>query len=159
MMIRDGVLEGPKVERTLSMHVWNEKPVGWIGVAKGPVMAGAELFTIKLTGKGGHGAAPHLTIDPIVAASQIVTALQSITSRNVAPLQSAVVSVTTVHSGTAFNVIPQEAELTGTIRTFDLDVRKKVLERFEQIIRGVGGAMGCQVEIEVKRVYTRRHQR
>ena len=68
-MIRDGVLEGPKVERTLSMHLWNEQPVGWIGVGKGPVMAGAELFTVKLTGKGGHGAIPHLTIDPIVAAS------------------------------------------------------------------------------------------
>ena len=152
MMIRDGVLEGPKVERTLSMHLWNEKPVGWIGVAKGPVMAGAELFTIKITGKGGHGAVPHLAIDPIVAASQIVTALQSITSRNVAPLQSAVVSVTTVHSGTAFNVIPQEAELTGTIRAFDLDVRKQVLERFNQIVRGIGEAMGCQVEIDIQRV-------
>ena len=152
MMIRDGVLEGPKVERTLSMHLWNEQPVGWIGVGKGPVMAGAELFTIKLTGKGGHAAAPHLTIDPIIAASQVLTALQSITSRNVAPLQSAVVSVTTIHSGTTFNVIPQEAELTGTIRTFDLDVRKKVLERFEQIIRGVGESMGCQVEIDVKRL-------
>ena len=152
MMIRDGVLESPKVERTLSMHLWNEQPVGWIGVGKGPVMAGAELFTIKLTGKGGHGAAPHLTIDPIVAASQIVTALQSITSRNVAPLQSSVVSVTTIHSGTTFNVIPPDAELTGTIRTFDLDVRKKVLARFEQIVCGVGEAMGCQVEIDVKRV-------
>jgi len=152
MMIRDGVLEDPKVDLTLSMHVWNEQPVGWIGVGKGPVMAGAELFTVKLTGKGGHGAAPHLTIDPIVAASQIVTALQSITARNIAPLQSAVVSVTTIHSGTTFNVIPQEAGLTGTIRTFDLDVREKVLERFEQIVRGVGEAMGCQIEIEVKRV-------
>jgi amidohydrolase len=152
MMIRDGVLDGPKVDQTLSMHLWNEQPVGWIGVGKGPVMAGAELFTIKIIGKGGHGAAPHLTIDPIIAAGQVVTALQTITSRNVAPLQSAVVSVTTVHSGTAFNVIPQEAELTGTIRTFDLDVRKKVLERFEQIIRGIGEAMGCQVEITVKRV-------
>jgi amidohydrolase len=152
MMIRDGVLDGPKVDQTLSMHLWNEQPVGWIGVGKGPVMAGAELFTIKIIGKGGHGAAPHLTIDPIIAAGQVVTALQTITSRNVAPLQSAVVSVTTVHSGTAFNVIPQDAELTGTIRTFDLDVRKKVLERFEQIIRGIGEAMGCQVEITVKRV-------
>ncbi len=152
MMIRDGVLEGPKVERTLSMHLWNEKPVGWIGAAKGPVMAGAELFTVKLIGKGGHGAAPNLTIDPIVAASQVIDALQTITSRNVGSLQSAVVSVTTVHSGTAFNVIPQEAELTGTIRTFDLDVRKKVLERFEQIVRGVGETMGCRVEVDVKRV-------
>jgi len=152
MMIRDGVLDGPKVDHTLSMHLWNEKPVGWVGVAKGPVMAGAEQFTIKLTGKGGHGAAPHITIDPIVTAAQIINALQTITSRNVAPLQSAVVSVTTVHSGTAFNVIPQEAELTGTIRTFDLEVRKKVLERFEQITRGVGETMGCKVEINVQRV-------
>jgi len=152
MMIRDGVLEGPKVEQTLSMHLWNEKPIGWLGVAKGPVMAGAELFTVKLTGKGGHGATPHLTIDPIVAASQVISALQSITSRNVAPLQSAVISVTTIHSGSAFNVIPPVAELTGTIRTFDLEVRKKVLERFEQIVRGIGEVMECQVKVDIKRI-------
>jgi len=152
MMIRDGVLEGPKVEQTLSMHLWNEKPVGWLGIAKGPVMAGAELFTVKLIGKGGHGATPHLTIDPIVAASQVISALQSIASRNVAPLQSAVISVTTIHSGSAFNVIPPVAELTGTIRTFDLEVRKKVLERFEQIVRGVGEVMDCQVKVDIKRI-------
>ncbi len=152
MMLRDGVLDGPKVDKTLSMHLWNEKPLGWVNVAKGPVMAGAEQFTIKLTGKGGHGAAPHTTIDPIVAAAQIVTALQSIASRNVAPLHAAVISVTTLHSGTAFNIIPQEAELTGTIRTFDLSVRKLVLERFEQIVRGIAETMGCKVDINVQRV-------
>ena len=152
MMLRDGVLDGPKVDRTLSMHLWNEKPLGWVNVAKGPVMAGAEQFTIKLTGKGGHGAAPHTTIDPIVAAAQIVTALQSIAARNVAPLHAAVISVTTLHSGTAFNIIPQEAELTGTIRTFDLSVRKMVLERFEQIVRGIAETMGCKVDINVQRV-------
>ncbi len=134
------------------MHLWNEKPLGWVNVAKGPVMAGAEQFTIKLTGKGGHGAAPHTTIDPIVAAAQIVTALQSIAARNVAPLHAAVISVTTLHSGTAFNIIPQEAELTGTIRTFDLSVRKMVLERFEQIVRGIAETMGCKVDILVQRV-------
>ena len=152
MMIRDGVLEGPKVEHTLALHVWNEKPVGWVGVGKGPVMAGAEQFEIKLIGKGGHGAAPHLTIDPIVAAAQVVTALQSITSRNVPPLQAAVVSVATIHSGTAFNVIPQDAQLTGTIRAFDPAVRKTVLERFDQIVRGVGESMGCKVEMKIQRV-------
>jgi len=152
MMIRDGVLEGPKVDQTLSLHLWNEKPLGWIGAAGGPVMAGAEQFSIKLTGRGGHGAVPHLTIDPIVAAAQVITAIQTITSRNVAPLQAAVVSVTTVQSGTAFNVIPQEALLTGTIRTFDLGVRQTVLERFEQIVHGVAEALGCQVQIDVKRV-------
>ena len=152
MMLRDGVLDGPKVDKTLSMHLWNEKPLGWVNVAKGPVMAGAEQFTIKLTGKGGHGAAPHTTIDPIVAAAQIVMALQSIAARNVAPLHAAVISVTTLHSGTAFNIIPQEAELTGTIRTFDLSVRKMVLERFEQIVRGIAETMGCKVDMLVQRV-------
>ncbi len=152
MMIRDGVLEGPKVEKTLSLHLWNDKPLGWINVAQGPVMAGAELFNIKLTGKGGHGAAPDTTIDPVVAAAHIITALQAITSRNVPPLQAAVISVTAINAGNTFNVIPQTANLLGTIRTFDLDVRKLVLERFEQTAKGVGEAMGCQVEVEIKRV-------
>ncbi|MDO8754714.1 MAG: amidohydrolase [Anaerolineales bacterium] len=152
MMIRDGVLDGPKVDKTLSLHLWNDKPLGWFSVAKGPVMAGAELFTINLTGKGGHGASPDTTVDPIIAAAQIITALQTIASRNVAPLKSTVVSVTSIHSGTTFNVIPQTAQLLGTIRTFDLEVRKLVLERFEQIVRGIAESMGCQVEVETKRV-------
>ena len=152
MMIRDGVLDGPKVDKTLSLHLWNVKPVGWINVAKGALMAGAELFTIKLRGKGGHGAAPDTTIDPIVAAAQIVMALQTITARNVPPLKSSVISVTSVHAGTAFNIIPETAELAGTIRTFDPSVRKLVLERFEQIVRGTAQMMSCEVEIEIKRV-------
>lgn len=152
MMMRDGVLDGPKVDKTLSLHLWNERPLGWVHIAKGPVMAGAEQFTIKLTGKGGHAAAPHTAIDPIVAAAQIVTALQTIAARNVAPLHAAVISVTTIHSGTAFNIIPQEAELTGTIRTFDLSVRKMVLERFDQIARGIAETMQCHVDINVQRV-------
>ena len=92
MMIRDGVLAGPNVDKTLSLHLWNDKPLGWFSVAKGPVMAGAELFTINLTGKGGHAAAPDTTVDPIMAAAQIISALQTIASRNVAPLKSCVVS-------------------------------------------------------------------
>lgn len=152
MMISDGVLENPHVDQTLALHLWNEKPVGWLGIAGGPVMAGAELFTITIEGKGGHGATPHLTIDPVVAAAQIITGLQSIASRNVAPLQAAVISVTMVQSGTAFNVIPQTAVLTGTIRTFDKDVRATVLERFNQVVIGTAEAMGCTVEVDVKRV-------
>jgi amidohydrolase len=152
MMMRDGVLDAPKVDMSLSLHLWNEKPLGWLGIAGGPVMAGAEIFTIKITGKGGHGAIPQQTVDPVIAAAQIINALQTIVSRNVAPLETAVVSVTTVNAGTAFNVIPQTAELTGTIRTFDIGVRQRVVERFEQIARGVGEAMGCQVDVEVKRM-------
>ncbi len=152
MMMRDGVLESPKVEKTLSLHIWNDKPLGWVHVAEGPVMAGADLFVVKLTGSGGHGAAPQTAIDPIVCAAQIVAALQTIVSRNIEPLKPAVVSVTSVHSGTAFNIIPQTAELNGTIRTFEPEIRKKTHERFEQIVRGVAQAMNCKAEITVKQV-------
>jgi len=152
MMMRDGVLESPKVEKTLALHVWNDKPLGWVHVAKGPIMAGAELFIVKLTGKGGHGAAPDTTIDPVVAAAQIITALQTIASRNVAPLKASVVSVTSVHAGTAFNVIPQTAELNGTIRTFEPEVRKIVHEHFRQIVNGIATSMGCEVEVTIKQI-------
>ncbi|MEN9562643.1 MAG: hypothetical protein RIR73_887 [Chloroflexota bacterium] len=152
MMMRDGVLEGPKVEKTLSLHLWNDKPLGWVHVGEGPVMAGADLFSIKLTGKGGHGAAPDTTIDPIVCAAQVVTAIQSIVARNVEPLKPAVISVTTIHSGTAFNIIPQTAELGGTIRTFDPSVRKLVHARLEQVVRSTAAAMGCEVELMIKQV-------
>ncbi|HKJ38083.1 MAG TPA: amidohydrolase [Anaerolineales bacterium] len=152
MMMRDGVLDSPKVDMTLSLHIWNEKPLGWLGVAKGPVMAGAEEFQVKVIGRGGHGAIPNQTIDPIVAAAHIVNAAQSIVSRNVGPLETAVVSITTIHGGTAFNVIPQQVTLEGTIRTFDKRVRQMVVERFEQIAKGVGESMGCQVEVNVKQI-------
>src|SRR5215216_6932291 len=152
MMIRDGVLEGPHVDMSLSLHLWNERPLGWVGIASGPVMAGAEIFTVKIDGRGGHGAIPQRTLDPIVAAANIITAWQTIVSRNIAPLDTAVVSVTTVNAGTAFNVIPQTAELTGTIRTFDPAVRQRVVDRFEQIARGVGEALGCQVDVNVQRM-------
>ena len=152
MMMRDGVLDSPKVDMTLALHLWNEKPLGWVGIARGPVMAGADIFSVKVTGKGGHGAIPNATVDPVVAAANIVNALQSIVSRNVAPLETAVVSVTTIHGGTAFNVIPQEVVLEGTMRTFDNGVRQKVVERFEQIARGVGEGLGCQIEVNIKRL-------
>lgn len=152
MMMRDGLLENPRVDMALALHLWNEEPLGWLGIAGGPMMAGGELFTVKVIGRGGHGAIPDMTFDPVIAAAQIVTALQTIVSRNVSPLDTAVVSVTSVHTGTAFNIIPQEAMLEGTIRTFDIGVRQKVLKRFEQIIRGTGEALGCQVEINIKRI-------
>jgi amidohydrolase len=115
-------------------------------------MAGAELFVVKLTGKGGHGAAPETTVDPVACAAQIVTALQTIVSRNVPPLKPAVVSVTSIHTGTAFNIIPQTAELNGTIRTFDPEVRKLVLARFQQIVTGIASSMGCESKITIQQV-------
>lgn len=151
-MVAEGVLENPKVDACFGAHLWNEQPVGWMAVAEGPLMAGSEIFTIKLTGSGGHGALPNRTVDPIQAAAQIVTALQTIVSRNVSPFQSAVVSVTMVKAGDAFNIIPQTAELNGTIRTFEKEVRSLVLARFTQVVEGIAAAMGCEVEITLKRL-------
>ncbi len=152
MMLKDGVLEGPKVDLTLSMHLWNEKPLGWVHVAKGPVMAGAEIFKIKIIGRGGHGAIPEAAVDPIACAAQVVSAAQTIVSRNVSPTDTAVVSFTIINGGTAFNVIPQVVTLEGTIRTFDPRVREKVIRRFEEIVEGVASAMGCKAEVDVKQL-------
>ncbi len=152
MMMRDGLLESPNVDMSLALHLWNEKPLGWLGVTKGPVMAGGDIFNVRIIGRGGHGAIPDMTVDPVVAAANIVNALQTIVARNVSPLETAVVSVTSIHGGTAFNVIPPEVKLEGTLRTFDNRVRQKVIERFEQIARGVGEGMGCQVEVNIKRI-------
>ncbi len=134
-MIADGVLDNPKVDLTLALHVWNERPLGWIGVSAGPSMAGGEMFRIVVIGKGGHGAVPHLAIDPILAAAQVVSSIQGIVARNVSPLQTAVISVCSIHGGDAFNVIPQTVELKGTIRTFDPATRAQVIQRFNEIVQ------------------------
>jgi len=151
-MIEAGILENPKVDVALGLHLWNEQPVGWFGIPNGPAMAGAEIFKIKLIGKGGHAAAPHLAADPVLAAAQVITALQEIVSRNVAPLQTAVVSVCTVHGGETFNVIPPSVEMSGTIRTFEPQVRARVLQRFEETVRGITEALECQVDIDLQRL-------
>ena len=151
LMVAEDVLANPTPDAALAMHVWNEKPVGWYGLKSGPMMAGAHTIRVKVTGKGGHGAIPHLSIDPIAAAAQIITALQTIVSRNVNPLDSAVVTVGALHSGTVFNVIPQSAVFEGTIRTFKASVFGTVEKRFREIVENVGQAMGCDTEIEIVR--------
>ncbi len=151
-MVADGVLENPRPDRSLSMHMWNEKPVGWIGVTPGPAMSASDRFTVKIIGRGGHGAAPHLGVDPVVAGAQVISALQNIVSRNVPPLESAVVTVTSMNGGEAFNVIPETVELRGTIRSFKPEVRDLVLERFQEIVVGVSEAMGCQAEVALRKI-------
>ncbi len=151
-MVADGVLENPRPDLSLSLHLWNDKPVGWIGVTPGPAMSASDRFTVKIVGRGGHGASPYLAIDPVVAGAQVISALQNIVARNVDPLESAVVTVTSMTGGEAFNVIPETVELKGTIRSFNPQVRKLVLERFEQITTGVAEALSCRAEVELKRV-------
>lgn len=151
-MIAEGVLENPQPDFVMGMHVWNERPVGWYGLTPGPSMAGADIFTVKVTGKGGHGAQPHVTADPIIAVAHIVTALQTIVARNVNPLESAVVSVCQVSAGTANNIIPQEAVFAGTLRAFRPETARLVKERFYTLIEDLAGAMGCQAEIDFLKV-------
>lgn len=151
-MIAEGVLDNPIPDVALGLHLWNDRPVGWLGVTSGPAMASSDIFQVKISGKGGHGAIPHLAVDPVLASAHIVTALQSIVSRNVSPLQTAVVSVTAIQGGEAFNVIPQSVELKGTLRTFDPAVREVAVRRFEEIIQNTAAAMGCKAEINLKKL-------
>ncbi len=151
-MIHEGVLENPKVDQALALHLWNSKPLGWIGIGKGPMMAGAEYFKITVFGKGGHGAMPQVSVDPIVASAEIISALQSVVARNVDPLKPAVLTVASIKGGEAFNVIPPKVELTGTIRTFELEVREIVLKRFREVVEHTAEAMGCTVKIELIRI-------
>jgi amidohydrolase len=113
-------------------------------------MAGAEKLEIIVRGRGGHGATPDQAVDPVIAAAHVVTALQSVVSRNVEPRRAAVVSVTQVQAGEAFNVIPSETVLRGTIRTFEPEVRRLVLERVEAVAVGVAEAMGCQASVRIE---------
>jgi len=146
-MVGDGVLRDPVPDVVLGLHLWNSMPVGKVGVADGPVMAGASDFTIHLMGKGGHGASPHQAVDPVICAAHIATALQTIVSRNVDPLDTAVVSVTQIHAGTAHNVIPSEAMLNGTIRTFRSETRQMIEIRLRALVNGIAEAMGCTASI------------
>jgi amidohydrolase len=151
-MIVDGILSNPKPDIALALHVWNEKPVGWMGIVPGPVMAAADTFDVKITGKGGHGAVPHLCNDPILAASQVINLLQGIVSRNVSPLKSAVVTVASIRGGDAFNIIPPEVNLKGTIRTYEPEIRDTVIKRFHQIVENVSIALECQSTISIKSI-------
>lgn len=151
-MVEEGVLLDPTPDYTLAMHLWNDKPVGWIGVTPGPAMAGSERLEIEIAGRGGHGAAPHQTADPVLATAQVICALQSVVSRNLDPGKPAVVSVTKIRAGDAFNVIPSRALLGGTIRTFGGEVRDLVLQRVEEIVCGIAEAMGCEAKVKIKRL-------
>lgn len=151
-MVQEGVLENPRPDVFLAAHVWSEKPVGTVDVSPGPVMAAADKWACTVRGQGGHGALPHQTVDPIVAVAQIVTALQTVVSRNVSPLETAVVTVGTVHGGGAFNVIPNQVELSGTIRTFSPQVRETVLRRVREVVEGVAAACGATTDVEIVRL-------
>jgi amidohydrolase len=150
MMVREGVLEDPRPHVVLVTHVWNEKPVGTVDVTAGPIWAAAERWTCRVQGEGGHGAIPHHTVDPIIVASHIVTSLQTVVSRNVSPMETAVVSVGSFHGGDAFNVIPDHVDLNGTIRTYDARVRETVLRRLRELFKGTAAAYEASADLEIQ---------
>jgi amidohydrolase len=140
-MIDDGALENPHVDRTFALHLFSGLDVGKIGVRDGAFFASADEFDLTIRGKGGHGAMPQLAVDPVAAGAYLVTMLQTIVSREIAPKDPAVVTVGQFMSGTTFNVIPDEATMKGTVRAFDAEVRKSMPERMRRILEGLATAL------------------
>ncbi|GLI09065.1 putative hydrolase YxeP [Paenibacillus tyrfis] len=144
-MIGAGALQG--VQAIFGMHNKPELPVGTVGLASGPLMASVDGFKLTVTGKGGHAAIPDAAIDPIVAASAIVGGLQTAVSRSISPLDSAVVSVCSFHAGSTWNVIPDEAVLDGTVRTFRPEVRQKLPDLLQRIAGGIAAGYGAEARL------------
>jgi len=149
-MVKDGLFQKFPCEIIFGMHNRPKLDVGKFAIRSGPQMAGGGLFDIHITGKGAHGARPETGIDPVIIATQIISALQSVVSRNVAPLDSAVISVTQMHSGDAYNVIPQEAVLRGTIRAFRKETMALIKERIETISSGIAATLGGSARADVR---------
>ena len=148
VMINEGVMDNPNVDRVLGFHLWNALPVGQIGLKPGVIFSSADEFRLVIKGRGGHGALPHLSVDPVVISAQVITALQTLVSREKHPFQGAVLTIGTVHGGTAFNIIADQVEMTGTLRTVDNDLRENFLGRIPEIAAGVCASMEGSFEFD-----------
>ena len=146
LMIQDGALEQPHVDRSFALHLYSQLDVGKIGIRDGAFFASADEFELIIKGKGGHGAMPQMSVDPIVAGAHLVTMLQTIVSREVAPKDPAVITVGQFVGGTTFNVIPDQVKLLGTVRSFDPDVRASMPQRMQRIIDGLAHSMRIEAE-------------
>jgi amidohydrolase len=152
-MIEAGVLNAPDVDAIIGLHLWNNLPLGTVGVRAGALMAAVETFHCTIMGKGGHGAIPQQTIDSIVVGAQVVNALQTIVARNIDPIESAVVTVGKFHAGTALNVIADTARLSGTVRYFNPNYNGYFRQRIEQVIAGVCQSHGAHYELDYQSLY------
>jgi len=147
LMVKEGVLENPKVDTIVALHCWPALETGKIGVWEGPYMASADRFTIKVIGKGGHGARPHKLIDSVLTAAQIIVSLQAIVSREIDSLKNAVISVCTINGGKAFNVSPEEVIITGTVRCQQAEIRDIIKNKMDRIIKGLAITYGCSCKL------------
>ena len=152
-MIQDGMFDDFKIDEVYALHNWPDMPVGQFGVTPGPMMAAVDEFDITVQGKGGHAALPNKTIDPIIIASQIIISIQSIISRNIDPVDKALISVTKVHGGTAHNVIENDVTLAGTVRTFKKETRDFIEKKIKDTAIGISKANGGNAEIKYSRLY------
>jgi hippurate hydrolase len=152
-MIKDGLMDRFGIDQVYGMHNGPGIPVGSFALRPGPIMAGGDGVFIKIEGLGGHAAQPHKSIDSVLVGAQLISALQSIVSRSVDPLQSAVISICEFHAGSARNVIPHAAELAGTVRTLDGEVRKMVERRVHEVVAGVAQATGATIDLSYNRGY------
>lgn len=149
-MVADGALDDPRPDAAFGLHLWNTMPWGRVAVQAGPLMAAADTLRIRICGRGGHGALPHETVDAIAVTGQVLSALHTIVSRNVDPQETAVLTIGTVHGGTAFNVIAETVEMQGTIRTFSPAVRETVLTRLQVLLNGVTAGMDARYELDIQ---------
>lgn len=147
-MIDDGAMNDPKVDYVFGLHISGTEPSNVFSLRPGPFLAAPDTFRIRIIGKGGHGSAPHETVDPVFVSAQVVTALQGITSRMIDQREPFVVSVCSIHSGTRFNVIPDEARLEGTIRTFNEKTRTQAKKYVKQVAESVAGGFKADAEVE-----------
>src|SRR5690606_16149200 len=152
-MVEDGLMERFGIEEVYGLHNLPGMPAGTFGIREGGIMAATDEFQIVIEGRGGHAALPHNTIDPVMIAAQLVTALQTIVSRNVDPMRSAVLSVTMIQAGDAFNVIPRSVKLTGTVRTLDNAIRDFMEERLKAVTQGLVGTFGAAADVHYRRGY------
>jgi len=153
VMVEEGVLENPKVDAIFGAHVFPFLPVGKVGVYEHEGLAAADQFTLKIIGKGGHAASPHVTKDPILTAGHLITQIHSIVSRNINPLDSGVITIGKVRGGTASNIIPDEVELLGTVRSLSPQVREELKSRIEQVIQGVVRSFGMECRLDYEYGY------
>jgi len=153
VMVDEGVLDSPPVSAIFASHIWPREPYGSICLTKGPAMASVDDFHIIVHGRGGHAAAPHLSIDPVVVAPQIVVGAQSLVARGVNAFDQAVVSICQINGGSANNVIPERVELAGTIRTYLPEVRNELVRRFLALVNGIAESFGARAEVTVRQGY------
>ena len=153
-MVEDGLMERFGIDEVYGMHNWPGQPIGQFAIRPGPFFAATDTFSLIVTGRGGHAAKPHETIDPVVVASQIVLGFQTIVSRSADPVAQLVISVTNIQAGTgAFNVIPQSASLSGTVRTMDETVRQLAERRMAELAEGLAAAHGARAVLDYRRGY------